>query len=253
MAASIPVQVVTATGTEDLRLDVGRVYNLGFTIRDSAKMDRHMEEVEKIGIRRPKVERPPVIFPISTWATIFDTECQVQYRRCSGEVEIVTIDVDGELYVTVGSDHTDRKLETVSIPWSKQVAPNVVAPILWKWSEVADHWNEITMECWVGEGATRKLYQRAGVSEFWTPVEMRDSIRGRIAEDQGSLVLFSGTVVTEEEKFSYDDVWTLVMSDPVLERSIEFTYRVVILADEIVDSPGTEDMSELPDLTVNHG
>jgi len=253
MTTPVDVEVETASGREKLRLDVGRVYNLGFTIRDSAKMDRHMDEVEKIGIKRPHTDRPPIIFPISTWATVFGDEAQVQYRRTSGEVEIVTIDSGGELYVTVGSDHTDRKLETVSIPWSKQVAPNVVAPLLWRWEDVADHWNEVTMECWVVDGGERIRYQHAGVAEFWTPVEMRDSIRGRIAEDQGALVLFSGTVVTDDEKFRYCNEWTISLNDPVLNRRIVHTYTVVVLGDEIVDSPGVDDMSNLPDLTGNHG
>lgn len=208
-----------------------------------------MEEVEKIGIRRPDPGKPPIIFPISTWATIFDTECQVQYPRSSGEVEIVTIDAGGDIYVTVGSDHTDRKLEICSIPWSKQVAPNVVATTLWPWEEVKDHWNEVTMECWVVDNGEDVLYQRAGVKEFWSPVQMRDSVRGRITEYPGDLVLFSGTVVTEDEKFRYVRDWTISMIDPVLDRRIDHTYQVAVLAEDILDSPGATDLSDLPDLS----
>jgi hypothetical protein len=249
MAMTVEIEVEGASGRQPLTLDIARVYNLGFTVRDSAKMDRHMEEVEKIGITRPDPGRPPIIFPISAWATIFDDECQVQYPRTSGEVEIVTIDNGGDILVTVGSDHTDRKLEIVSIPWSKQVAPNVVAPVAWRWEDVADHWDEITMECWVIDGGERVRYQHAGVNEFWTPIEMRDSIRGRINEHDGALVLFSGTVVTDDERFRYVRDWTIEMDDPVLGRRIEHTYRVTVLAEDILDSPGSTDLSNLPEYT----
>ena len=107
-----------------------------FQVEESAgRRPLHLEEVYKHGLSELKIDRPPIIFPIGVWATITDDEAPVQYERTSGEVEIVTIDDGtGELYVTVGSDSTDRELETSNlagarnIRWSKQVAPNVVAP-----------------------------------------------------------------------------------------------------------------------------
>ncbi|HET8614083.1 MAG TPA: DUF2848 family protein [Actinomycetales bacterium] len=254
MTVTVTLEVQTDDGTEPLKLDIGRTYCLGFTIKDTAKMDRHMDEVEKIGVRRPHTDQPPMIFPMASWSTVFGSEAEVQYRRTNGEVEIVTIDDGGELYVTVGSDHTDRKLEMVSIPWSKQVAPNVVAPVVWRWDDVKDHWDQVTMECWIsdGEGGERRLYQRAGVDEFWSPLEMREGIRGRVAEDKGALLFLSGTVVTVDQKFHYDKEWTLIMHDPVLDRTIEHTYQVVVLADEISGTPGVDDMSGLDDLTGRH-
>ena len=249
MGKPVDIELETTHGRSGIQLDLVRVYNLGFTVRDSSKMDRHMEEVEKIGIRRPDPGTPPIIFPISDWATIFGTECQVQYPRTSGEVEVVTIDHGGQILVTVGSDHTDRKLEIASIPWSKQAAPNVIAPVAWRWEEVADHWDDITMECWIVEDGQRRRYQHAGVNEFWTPIEQRDSIRGRIEEHDGDMLLMSGTVVTDDERFSYARQWTILMDDPVLGRRIEHTYHVTVLAEDILDSPGNTDLSELPELT----
>lgn len=235
MATILRLQIAVKDGEETLDFPVKRVYNLGFTIRDAAKMQAHLDEVAKEGVPPPSTDRPPIIFPISAWSTITDTQVPVQYSKTSGEIEIVTLILEDEVYVGVGSDHTDRALEAINIPWSKQVAPNVLAPTIWRWSDVADHWDHIEMECYVEEGGRRVLYQKAGVAEFWTPIEMRESLAGRIASVQdGGLVLFSGTVVSVDHRLSYSREWTISMIDPVLDRRIDHTYRIIVLDEELL-------------------
>jgi len=216
-----------------LDLKVGRVYNLGFTIRDAEKMQRHLEECYAVGVPELKVDKPPLIFPMSSWATITDEEVTVQRARTSGEVEIVTISLGGELYIGVGSDHTDRELETIDIPWSKQVAPNVLAPTLWRWEDVAGHWDDVMLESYVLDEGKEVLYQRASVAEFWTPVEMVNSLEGRVPAITDAQILFSGTVVSEGEQLNFGREWRIAMIDPVFERKIEHTYRVVVLSEEV--------------------
>lgn len=232
--------VEEAGGLRPLSLDVVRVYNLGFTIRDPLKMQAHLDEIYRHGLTDLKIDRPPIIFPISVWATITDSEATVQYERTSGEVEIVTIDDGtGELYVTVGSDVTDRELETSNlagqrnIRWSKQVAPNVVAPHVWRWQDVEQHWDEVTIHSTIVDGDRTVEYQRAGVDEFWTPAEMRHSIDGRVTPQAGAKILFSGTVVSLEEELCFGRTFTMSLRDPVLGRAIEHTYRTVVLSEEV--------------------
>lgn len=214
-------------GGRERDLEIGRVYNLGFTIRDPEKMQRHLDEVTGVHIDWPK--RPPVIFPISAWATLTSADVPVQYGRTSGEIEIVTIVTGDGLLVGVGSDHTDRALEATDIPWGKQVAPNVLAPTVWRWSDVADHWDEVLLESYVdGE-----LYQRATVAEFWTPPEMADSVVGRVPDVPGARVLFSGTVVSLKEELDFGRSWSLRMSDPATGRTIRHDYQVTVLEEEI--------------------
>lgn len=228
--------VESAAGRRALDLDVARCFNLGFTIRDPEKMQRHLDECYRLGIKELRVDRPPLIMPISSWACLTDTEIPVQRARTSGEVEIVTVDDgSGTLYVGVGSDHTDRQLEAIDIPWSKQVAPNVVAPTLWPWAEVAAHWDDVTMDSWVVDEGERVHYQHASVDEFWTPREMADAVRPRVRSSDGATVLFSGTVVSLEEQLRFGREWTLRMHDPVLGRAIEHTYRVVVLGEDVLD------------------
>jgi len=229
MTQQLNLTVEGKDGAQSRAFDVSRVYNLGFTIRDKEKMQRHLDEVEGVHVDWP--ERPPVIFPISAWATIQSSDVPVQYDRTSGEIEIVTIVNDGQLYVTCGSDHTDRELEKTDIPWSKQVAPNVIAPTVWPWVDVADHWDEVQLESYVNG----KLYQKAGVAEFWTPKEMVDSVKGRIPELPGARIFFSGTVVSVDEVLDFGTEWTLKMIDPVAGKTIQHDYTVSILSTEISD------------------
>lgn len=233
MTQRLHVTVDAADGPEQRELVVSRVYNLGFTIRDKEKMQRHLDEV--VGVHVPWPDKPPIIFPISAWATLTDTDVPVQYARTSGEVEIVIVADGDDVLVGVGSDHTDRQLEATDIPWGKQVTPNVLAPTMWRWSDVADHWDDVEMSSHVAHepGGDRVLYQTASVSEFWTPMEMLDGVDGRIAPVDGVKVFFSGTVVSVDEKLNFGREWTLRMHDPVTGKSIEHTYTVSILADEL--------------------
>ncbi len=122
---SLRIQETTGEVTP-VDVDFVRCYNLGFTMRDEAKMQAHLEECYKLGVKELICDRPPLVMPISMWATLTDEVISVQRPKTSGEVEIVTIqDDDGTVYVTVGSDHTDRSLEGHDIPWAKQVTPNV--------------------------------------------------------------------------------------------------------------------------------
>jgi hypothetical protein len=205
-------------------------------MRDEAKMQAHLEECYKLGIKELICERPPLVMPISSWAVLTDNHIGVQRPKTSGEVEIVTIvDENDEVFVSVGSDHTDRSLETIDIPWSKQVAPNVVAPQMWRWNDVKDHWDDIHMESWViDQGATVK-YQEAMVNEFWTPAEMVQGLRDSVTRVAGANILFSGTVVSIGEKLRFAESWTIKMTDPVLNRVIEHTYTVDVLSREVLN------------------
>jgi hypothetical protein len=220
----------------DISIDLVRAYNLGFTIRDEEKMRRHLEECNRVGVPIPVVTRPPLVMPISTWAWVTDDVITVQRDRTSGEIEIATVvDADGSIYVGVGSDHTDRALECLDIPWSKQVAPNVIAPTVWRWEDVEAHWDEVQMESWVVDGGQRVKYQEASVAEFWTPAEMLQGVRESVVDPGGAIAFLSGTVVSIEEKLRFAEEWTLRMVDPVLDRTIEHSYRVEVLASEVLN------------------
>jgi hypothetical protein len=135
-----------------------------------------------------------------------------------GEVEFVLMVTEDGVHVTVGSDHTDRDLERRSIPLAKQVVPKIVATEAWRMREIADHWDSLVLTAYVGE--ERREYQRTGVDFFMTPDALIDLV------DAGpGTVIYGGTVSSLQGGFDFDPVFTARLHDPVLDRSMEITYR----------------------------
>ncbi len=104
--------------------------NAGYVGRNQAEVRRHVEELAAKGIPAPK--STPVLFPKVRRALVTDESIEVYGEETSGELEYVLLIRDeNEIYVGLGSDHTDRKLEETDIPRSKQVCPNVLSKTVW--------------------------------------------------------------------------------------------------------------------------
>ncbi|QZA32903.1 DUF2848 family protein [Hydrogenibacillus sp. N12] len=109
----------------------------GFSGRNTSEVMNHIEELEKIGVQRPP--QVPMLYPVSRDRLKVDDKIQVLDDATNGEVEYVLF-VDKEiLYVTVGSDHTDRDLEKYSVRKSKQMYPNIIPRKVWRYEDVKDH------------------------------------------------------------------------------------------------------------------
>jgi hypothetical protein len=216
---------------KQLELEIKRLYNLGSAMRDPKIAVTHQEEVKDIGVNIALDVPTPRIYPMSPSVLSTGGEIEVQCDKTSGEVEIVLVMGD-ELYIGVGSDHTDRLLERVSIVWSKQACANVVAPVLWRFDDVKDHWDKCRMRCLV-DG---RLYQDCSVADFIRPEDMVRIIGERLSVmPKRDWVLFSGTVAAVDKTIGYGDLWEFELTDPVLKRSISHRYRVINILDEVKD------------------
>src|SRR6185295_10858054 len=91
----------------------------GWTGRDEAALKKHIRELEEIGVRPPKTT--PIFYRVASSLFTHATEVQVSGPDTSGEVEFVLMRTAAELRVAVGSDHTDRKAETIGVSLSKQL------------------------------------------------------------------------------------------------------------------------------------
>lgn len=221
--------LVTRDGTSSRTFPVRRMYNLGSATRDAAVAVHHQEEVAREGVTIALNVPAPRIYPIDTWALTTEDRIGVQGPRSSGEVEIVLVMAD-RLYVGVGSDHTERDLERASIVWGKQASPNVLAPTLWDFEEIAGHWDQCVMRSWV-DG---RLYQDVGVNAFLSPPDilriLKERVPGLPARD---FVVFCSTIVALDKEFGFGERWKFEMADPVLKRTISHEYRLEQLFDEI--------------------
>ena len=231
MTTTISATVLPVDGPAVERtFDVRRQYNLGSATRDADVARHHQEEVAKEGIQIAFDIPAPRIYPIGPWALTTHTDIAVQGSRTSGEVEIVLV-VDDDLYIGVGSDHTDRALERTSIPWSKQACPNILAPALWRWSDVADHWDECQLSC----DLDGEPYQRVGVAAFLAPLDVLALVRERAEVPERGFVVFCGTYVSVTGELGFGSRWSFGLSDPVLGRQIEHAYEVSELLPEVHD------------------
>src|SRR3546814_230723 len=144
----------------------------GWTGRDSAALEAHIEELEALGVARPK--SVPIFYRVDTSLLTTAGTVQCVGREASGEVEAVLYKHDGEYFVGVGSDHTDRKLETVGITLSKQVCVKPVSQRVWRWRDVADHWDSLLFRSALPQ--TGEIYQD-GLTEIG-----RASCRERVCQ-----------------------------------------------------------------------
>jgi hypothetical protein len=97
----------------------------GWAGRDRAAIEHHIEELAAIGIPRPSAV--PLYYRVSSNQLTQGSELQVLGPDSSGEVEIFVFTAEGEMYVSLASDHTDRKLEAYSVAFSKQACVKPVA------------------------------------------------------------------------------------------------------------------------------
>jgi hypothetical protein len=147
----------------------------------------------------------------------------------SAEVEFVLFIDDDDLYVSIGSDHTDRELEKLDIPKAKQIANKVCSNHFWEYSTLKEHWDSITLKCWASRKGEKVLYQSGPVSQILSPEKILDAVRTRVPQSLRNCVVFSGTMAGIDGLYESSHYW-LQMTDPVLQRKIEFDYAVEAIA-----------------------
>lgn len=216
LSSSKPELLFGRPSERPLRITVTRSAIAGYTGRDTEAVVRYVAKLEEEGIAAP--DSIPAVFYCGADRVVAHDVIDVAGGETCGEVEFVLLVTDEGLHVTVGSDHTDRALETKSIALSKQVVPKVVARTAWRFEEVADHWDQLILQSWVGE--ERRPYQETGVDFFLPP----DEILGLAGASPGTVV-FGGTVSSLGGGFDFDPFFEGRLTDPVLDRHISFRYR----------------------------
>ena len=99
----------------------------GWTGRDEQALRRHIRELEEIGVKPPK--STPMFYRVAANLFCHADAIQVSGPDTSGEVEFVLMRTEDGLWVSVGSDHTDRKAETIGVTLSNRRWLSVVIEI----------------------------------------------------------------------------------------------------------------------------
>lgn len=176
-----------ATGRQ-LGFGVRDVVLAGYTGRDREAVRRHVEELAAHGVPAP--ERVPAFYRVSRDRVIATERIDVLGPETSGEGEFLIFSWDGELWIGVGSDHTDRALERESVTKSKQLCPKVVAPGVWRLAVVRDRWERVTLRSF----ADGQAYQEGRAAALLDPEDIYAMALDRSRGDGDGLLVFSGTL-----------------------------------------------------------
>jgi hypothetical protein len=230
-----PTNVLSLTLDADgrsvpIRFPVRRVVNAGYVGRDREAVRAHIEELRHEGIPSPATV--PVLFPLTADSVTTADEVEVLGGSTSGEVEYVLLMSEGEVFVGVGSDHTDRALERQSMAKAKQICKDVMSGRVWRYRELEDRWDDLVLRSWVRSPETGEevLYQEGRLGTIYSAEDLIELVRSRIRDRQcEGLVIFSGTVPLLDGRFVASDLFRGELHDPRTGRCLVCSYRPVPL------------------------
>jgi hypothetical protein len=197
----------------------------GWTGRDEAALRHHIEELAAIGVPRPS--SVPVFYRNGVSNIVQASRLEVLGPDTSGEVEPVIVALADGLWIGLGSDHTDRKAETMGIALSKQLCGKVMGPTLWRLDEITDHWDAIMIRAFATIDGARTLYQEGPLAAMRHP----DDLIRRYTDGKGlagQTIMFCGTLgakggIRPASRFEME------LDDPILKRRMTHAYDVVNL------------------------
>lgn len=199
------------------------LYCIGYAGRDKEKTLEHIEELNDIGV--PKPDSIPELYHINNNLLTTEKNIKVIGGETSAEVEIVLIfEVDGSISVTVGSDHTDRSLETVSIHKSKQICEKPIAAKKWNLDDVLNEWDDLVLYAQVKKNGEWLKYQEGTVAAIIPLEDINKFLKENEVEDKNAVV-FCGTVPLEQG-FVYGEAYKCGIESKKLNDSIEVEYHV---------------------------
>ena len=194
----------------------------GWTGRDQAAVEHHIEELALLGVKRPS--STPVYYRVAAGFLTQSEQIQVLGQDSSGEAEPVLFSMREGLFLGIGSDHTDRKVEAYSVAVSKQMCAKPVSRVLWDCREICGHWDELIVRSYIDEGKKRVLYQEGRLAQIRQPQNLIDGyvLSGKLPV---GTVMFLGTFGAKGG-VRFATRFEMELFDPVLKRTIRHGYTI---------------------------
>jgi hypothetical protein len=150
---------------------------------------------------------------------------QVLCDDSSGEAEPVLIGTPESLWVTIGADHTDRKVESYGVAVSKQVCQKPVGRTAWRFEDIEPHWDRLILRSYVTEASKKVLYQEGPLANIRPPRELVAGWRNGDKRLPAGVAMFCGTMgaiggIHPSPRFDME------LEDPVLGRRLTHGYKV---------------------------
>jgi hypothetical protein len=209
--------------SQRIGFEVATLIVAGWTGRDEAALRHHIEELAAIGVPRPS--SVPVFYRNGALNVTQASRVEVLGPDTSGEAEPVVVAHGGKLWLTVGSDHTDRKAETMGIALSKQLCAKPVGRDAWLLDDVAGHWDQLQLRAHATIDGRRVTYQEGTLAGMRTPTDLIARYGKALAPNT---VMFCGTLaaiggIRPASRFEVE------LSDPVLGRTLKHAYDIDVL------------------------
>lgn len=190
----------------------------GYTGRDRAMVQKHIDELEREGIAPPPevpmwYEMPPEILTTGDAITVASAQ------SC-GEVEPVLVGVNGRLYLGIGSDHTARDVEREDIATSKRVCPKPIGRNLLRVGELNASFDALKLESWI-DGET---YQSGTLAQILPLLTLLTGFRRKTAAQ--AFVLSCGTVPLLTHGFRFGHQFSAKISGGPLSEPLTLDYTI---------------------------
>jgi hypothetical protein len=205
-------------------VNVERAVIAGWTGRDAEAVEKHIRELQVLGVKRPATT--PIFYRVAAARLTTAPAIEVLGVQSSGEVEFVLLRAQGALWVGTGSDHTDREVEAYGVSVSKQMCEKPIAPMFWRFDDVVPHWDQLILRSHAIIDGVRVLYQKGTVAAMRHPEDLLARLSpGGLAE--GTL-MFCGTLavhggVRPAQAFEFE------LEDPIRQRKIHHRYEITSL------------------------
>jgi hypothetical protein len=205
------------------RVEISQLVVAGWTGRDPVAVEAHIRELEALGVARPATV--PIFYRVSAARMTTADMIEAAGPRSSGEVEFLLLQHDGRLWVGVGSDHTDRAVETYNVTVSKQMCDKPIAPTFWAFDEIASHWDQLVLRSHIVESGEKRLYQEGNVGSMRLPLELIRGFSGADSLPDGTL-MFCGTL-TARGGIRPASHFSFALHDPVRRKDISGAYDIL--------------------------
>lgn len=202
----------------------------GWAGRDQAGVQHHIDELAELGVKPPS--SVPLYYRASAQLLTQAERVEMLGGKGSGEVEVCLVsDAEGRPWITIASDHTDRKLEAVGVAESKQLCAKPIASTAWLLEEIRGHWDSLVLESEIEENGETVIYQKGTLAELLEIDALINKLPSALKQGgtlKPNCLLLCGTVpaiggIRPSPSFS------MRLRDPVLNREIAHRYTIIEL------------------------
>ena len=180
-------EVLSSTAT------LSKVLIAGWAGRDKSGVQHHIDELAAIGVTPPS--QTPLFYEVSRDRLNTTGRIQDVGPGGGGEVELVLWRLKGALYLGLGSDHTDRVLESHSIALSKQICDKPVSQSVIALDDLTCPLDDLSLRCDIFENAAWVTYQHGDLASLIPPLDLLALAQERGAiTAQDDLAMFCGTL-----------------------------------------------------------